>query len=672
MDSLLDPHVLLAPVRDDDGHIVDFVYTYVNDAALEDHNRTREALIGARFGTILPSEWDSGIFREYARVLETGKPYVGNGVPLTDDTNGGRQRRYDLRGILVGEELMLSWRDVTDRERTIEALAESEARFRLLAENATDLVFHIDDQGKILWVSPSVTSLMGLEPAELVGRTGMRLCEPEDHSTLISAVEQMLAGETAVCRVRLLHADGERRWVEITFRGISGADAAHPGGVAAVRDIHAEVVAERALEHAVVFDSLTGLARRSLALERIQAKLDEAQASGEAWSLLCAGVDGLSRINSAYTYAAGDEVIKEIASRLVEAAGSEDRVARIAGDEFAILIPELQSPAEAAVAANEILSAARGAVDIGEAKVDVTVSVGIATGVGGDAQILLRDATAAMRQAGRRSSDTWKFLDGNAGAEAQRVLKMQHDLRQDIALGLIQPWFMPIVDLQTNNVMGYEALARWVRAEGGVVLPAGFLSVAEGSDLILDLDAAILRQACEALAVLPEDQHVAVNLSPLTLALSNVPDLVRSAVQETGIDPQRLHLEITETSVVAVTDAVITAMREVSAMGISWWIDDFGTGFSSLSHLRDLPIDGIKLDRAFAGVVSDDAEEASRLRRLAQGIFGLATGLELRTVAEGVEHAEQAEVLTQQGWQCGQGWLFGKARPITELLPSLS
>lgn len=611
MDSLLDPHVLLAPVRDAEGHIVHFVYTYVNDAALEDHNRTREALIGARLGTILPSEWDSEIFLEYARVLETGQPYVGNGIPLVDDAHGGRQRCYDLRGILVGEELMLSWRDVTDREKMIEALAESEGRFRLLAENAMDLVFHIDDEGRILWVSPSVRSMLGLEPASLVGRTGIRLCEPEDQPTLVSAVKQMLAGETAVCRVRLLRFDGGRRWVEITFRGLSGADSAHQGGVAAVRDIHAEVVAERALEHAVVFDALTGLARRSLALEHIQAKLDEVQATGEAWSLLCAGIDGLSQINNAYTFEAGDEVIKEVAVRLIQAAGE-------------------------------------------------------------DAHILLRDATAAMRQAGRKSSDSWKFLDGNAGAEAQRVLELQHDLRQDIALGLVQPWFMPIVDLKTNAVTGYEALARWVRAEDGVSLPAEFLAVAEGSDLILELDAIILRQACEALAVLPEDQHVAVNLSPLTLALSDVPELVRSAVQIAGIDPQRLHLEITETSVVTVTDVVVAAMREVSAMGVSWWIDDFGTGFSSLSHLRDLPIDGIKLDRAFAGVVSDDKVEASRLRRLAQGIFGLATGLELRTVAEGVEHAEQAAVLTQQGWQCGQGWLYGQAAPLAEIAPSFS
>jgi EAL domain-containing protein (putative c-di-GMP-specific phosphodiesterase class I) len=230
---------------------------------------------------------------------------------------------------------------------------------------------------------------------------------------------------------------------------------------------------------------------------------------------------------------------------------------------------------------------------------------------------------------------------------------------------------MPIVDLKTQSVVGYEALARWIRLDGNVVYPDGFLPVAESSDIILDLDAAILRQACQALTVISHEQHIAVNLSPVTLALADVPGLVRAALEEFGVEPTRLHLEVTETSIVTVTDAIVAAMHEVSDMGVCWWIDDFGTGFSSLSHLRDLPIDGIKLDRGFVSAISGNGEEAGRSYRLAQGILGLAQGLGLQTVAEGVEDQGQAEVLTKQGWQLGQGWLYGKARPVTDLTPSL-
>ena len=671
MDSLIDPHVLLDPVRDEHGAIVDFVYTYVNDAAIGDHRLTKEQLLGAHFSDLLPSEVDAGVVRDYARVIDTGEPYVANSITLADDTHGGALRTYDVRGIRVGGELMLSWRDVTDRERTIEALADSEMRFRMLAENATDLVFHVDADGSIVWVSPSAEKLLGVHPDSLVGTSGVALCEPVDQPEMIHALNRMRAGEMTTRRMRLRQPGGDFRWVEVIFRGIMSDDGSQHGGVAAVRDIHAEVMTEQALERAVTFDALTGLARRSLALQRIQEKLDEKRPSGGTWHLLCAGINGLSRINSAYTYAAGDEVIKAVAERLVKVAGAQDRVARIAGDEFVILFPDLQTPADAALAATVVLDAVRGPVHVGEAEVDVTVSVGIAFADSHTAQSLLRDATSAMWQTSDAGSDSWAFLDGNAGVEAQRVLHLQHDLRDELIQGRVQPWLMPIVDLKTQSVVGYEALARWIRLDGNVVYPDGFLAVAESSDIILDLDAAILRQACQALTVISQEQHIAVNLSPVTLALADVSGLVRAALEEFGVEPTRLHLEVTETSIVTVTDTIVAAMHEVSDMGVCWWIDDFGTGFSSLSHLRDLPIDGIKLDRDFVSAISGNGEEAGRSYRLAQGILGLAQGLGLQTVAEGVEDQGQAEVLTKQGWQLGQGWLYGKARPITDFSPSL-
>ncbi len=549
--------------------------------------------------------------------------------------------------------------DVTEQVEARHRIEESERRYRLLAENAMDLVLALDMHAYIQWVSPSVEQLLGYQPEELTSKFAAMLLHPDDLHLLLEAAAGARTGHSETCRVRMRTKAGVDRWVEATPRGVYDEQHTLIGGVIGVRDIHREVLAQEALQQEVDFDALTGLAKRNLAVKRIQEILDTRSTPG--WALLYLGVNGMTAINQAYTYLAGDEVLKAVADRLVKAAGARDRVARATGDEFVILLRDIESPSSAAGAAEKLLDAIKGPVDFNGQSLEVTGCIGIAMANEHHADDLLRDASAAMRQAAAKGRGFWEFIDRNVGEETRQSLSLQAALRRAIDNDNLHAWFMPIASIHDGSVVGYEALIRWVDSGNLISSPVEFLEVAEQTGLILTIDRVILSKAINAMSALPRDRHVAVNISAATLASGSLTSWIHEELDRSGSDPTRLHLEVTETDLFQVTDRVRETMRGLAALGISWWVDDFGTGFSSLSHLRDLPISGLKLDRSFTSGLAATENYATRL---AQGLAGLALGLDLRTIAEGVETDEQAKILADQGWQMGQGWLYGKAEPL--------
>jgi EAL domain-containing protein (putative c-di-GMP-specific phosphodiesterase class I) len=273
-----------------------------------------------------------------------------------------------------------------------------------------------------------------------------------------------------------------------------------------------------------------------------------------------------------------------------------------------------------------------------------------------------------MWQATAKGPDSWEFMDADAGEQSRRSLLLRQELASALDGGAVQPWLMPVVDLASGQVSGYEVLARWVEPDGTVRLPAEFLAAAEDSHLILDLDRRMISESVRILAHLPEHQHLAVNVSGASLTVGSVESWVGEALAATGVSASRLHLEVTETALFGVTREVHEVMQRLRDRGIRWWADDFGTGFSSLTHLRDLPVHGLKLDRSFTAGLS---EGTGRERRLAEGLVGLARGLGLATVAEGIETVEQSEILADQGWLLGQGWLFGRPQSAATVLAAL-
>lgn len=665
MDSLLDPHVLMTPVRNDHGDIVDFLIIDANEAGAVDHGTTRAGMVGSRLSELAPSEVDSEMLGLYVQTAESGLPLVLDGHNIVDDARGGELRAFDLRAVSVADGLIVTWRDVTDREKEAAALAEREHRYRLLAENATDLVFFVGPDQRLAWVSPSIAPVLGYEPTDLVGRDGRDLMHPDDAAPEIGAwpMEDGAKASPVVERVRLRTSSGSYRWFEVTYRALREDSGEFIGGVVAARDIDAEVRASIDLEREMSFDSLTGLARRGLAVRRIQQVLD--RHPDRRCTLIVAGVDRLSLVNTAYGLDGGDLVLQAVAERLTRACGTHDVVARIGGDEFAILLPDAEGAAAAAREAARLLAAIRGPVLLRDGRVEVTASLGISIAGGRPAEVLLAEGASAMRQATKSGPDRWQFVDGDAGEESRLALAREALLRVALGEGRIHAWFMPVVDLATGQVRGYEALARCIEADGSVRPPADFLPAVEAGGDVLELDRAMLRQSIAALTSLPVAVHVAVNVSGASLASSDFLDRARSLLLQSGVTPARLHLEVTETTLVHVTASTAQRMSVLADMGVTWWVDDFGTGFSSISHLRDLPIGGLKLDRTFTAGVHD---ERGRAARLAEGLAGLANGLGLETVAEGIEDEGQAAILAAQGWRLGQGYLYGRAVPLETLL----
>ncbi len=416
------------------------------------------------------------------------------------------------------------------------------------------------------------------------------------------------------------------------------------------------------LDHSQRHDAVSGLAVRSVALARIRQALDRQAGSGSILAVLSIGVDGLTPVNDALTHAGGDQLIAFLAGRIVREIGEPDRVGRGTGDEFIVLLSDLASAAEAAHTAERILTACRASITIGGQPIDPTVSIGIATTAGGALpDELLRDASLAMRQAKARGRNCFALLDDALATEAHTRLLFAAEIQRGLVMEEFAAWFMPIVCFASGEVTGYEALARWVRPDGIDVTPAEFLPCAERRGLIVRIDQLVLRQALATLSRLPEGLTMAVNVSAATLAQPDHPELVAEALEAARVSPDRLHLEVTETALLSVTDRIRQQMEQLAGRGVRWYVDDFGTGYSSVSHLRDLPIAGLKLDRSFTCAMR--AKDTKSLR-LSQALVGVAEGLELDTVAEGVETIEEARLLTSQGWLRGQGWLYGKATPL--------
>lgn len=428
------------------------------------------------------------------------------------------------------------------------------------------------------------------------------------------------------------------------------------------RHIGVEVELRRQLEQALRTDPLSGLASWSVLIAQLEERMARPRGEVVAPALLSIGVDRLSQVNDALTHRAGDRLIASIAARLSAVVEAPDLVARGTGDTFLVLLGGCASVAEVGAMAERLRLACKGPIAFEDQMLEPTVSIGLVIAAPAlKADELLRDASLAMRQAAAQGRDRCVVAQPQASDEPRRALTLQAEIRSALEADGFEAWFMPVVDLATAGLRGYEALVRWVQADGTVVMPDAFLPIARRSNLAVEIDLQVLRRSITALAALPVDCFVAANVTPATLGHPDLAAQVSRWLQEAGVVPNRLHLEITETDLLTLAPGVREPIDCLAALGVRWWIDDFGTGFSSISHLRDLPIHGIKLDRSFTAAIGEGDLKSVRL---AQALAGLADGLGLATVAEGVESAAEAAALLEFGWQAGQGWHYGKALPL--------
>ncbi|OIQ82941.1 phytochrome-like protein cph2 [mine drainage metagenome] len=547
---------------------------------------------------------------------------------------------------------------------------ESTQRYRLLAENASDILCHTNRDFVVQWVSPSVSKVLGWEPAQLVGSNILDLIHPDDLEFKVAAGEAISPQNSTVYEARYRSVDGDYRWFSVVSRSVFDNDNQSAGQVSAARDITDEREVRKRLEYQAFHDMPTGLHNRVWILDILEKDLSSAQRSNSIVAVLFIDLDQFKVVNDSLGHVAGDEMLLNIAARITSALRGEDRIGRFGGDEFVVVLPSVSDPQEVERVAQRITTAVGVEQDIQGRRIVTTTSIGIALSRStSTAESLLRDADSAMFRAKNAGRNRWQFFDNDMHVEALARLTLEEELRRAIAKSEFQVFYQPIVDLSDARIIGHEALLRWVHPTRGLLTPEAFLSVAEDDGLIVDIGRQVLDQVCTMLSAHTNlEGPISINVSAKELAegswLANFTD----TLNRHGVDPGWIIVEITETAAFHMSQDIRQIFKELEALGVGLHLDDFGTGFSSISLLRDLPITGVKLDRSF---VANLTQTGSASDALAVGLGGLVNGLNLTGIAEGIETAKQAHFLQAIGWAHGQGYYYGRpASRLVETSPS--
>jgi diguanylate cyclase (GGDEF)-like protein len=429
-----------------------------------------------------------------------------------------------------------------------------------------------------------------------------------------------------------------------------------------------ELVAKRTeeLNYLSYYDALTTLPNRSLFEDRLSQAILLMQENQEI-ALLFVSLDGFKKVRDTLGHESGNEILQEVAKRLRSKVNENSTVARFEGDEFAVLLPQVDGTDEAAEIANSINNALKKPYNAGGNEVFITASIGISfyPDDGKDAQGLLKNAGAALLTAQEGGGDLYYFYTTGMNSEALKRLALESNLRNALARGEFEMHYQPKIDINTGNISGMEALIRWNQSYGGPISPAEFIPLAESTGLILPIGEWILSTSCLQGKRWQDEGHelnLSVNLSVRQFQQPDLTERICAIVESTGFDCNFLHLEITESAIMGDTEVAVRTLNELRQLGIKISLDDFGTGYSSLSYLKRLPIDLLKIDKSFVEDITNNSDDAA----LVEAIIKLAHTLNLKVIAEGVETEEQLNFLRRLKCDEWQGYLFSKALPVAD------
>lgn len=672
MSAPLHPLILVATPEDSLGHALarSLEEMGLPVQVMTSFESTLEALSPGRFHVVLLDSLLAGppgldVLGEVRRRLPAGDPSLmvlanpAEGIGLAEALERGADDGMTLpvSGPVAAARLKVHLRMI----EAVRRLRHTEERFSLLLTGSNEGLWDWDLRTQKVYYSPFWKQLLGLQehevgdaPAEWMDRI-----HPEDRERVEEELRQHLAGRSAsfASQHRLQHADGGYRWM--VLRGVArreeGAD--EPVRIAGTL---ADVTASR------LYDALTGLPNRTLMLDRIERAIARARRKSELiFALLVVSLDRFEVLQTQFSEREIRTILATAGKRLQQLMRTADTVARLEGPNFAIHLDEIRHVSDARRVAGRVAEALGAPIELVGREVRLSTSIGIALSVTGyeRPEDIVRDAFVAMNQARSGGGNRQEMFDQKMQSEVELRMRLEADLRRALERDEFQVFYQPIVSLETWRISGFEALVRWRHPERGLVSPAEFIPVAEETGQIVPIGEWVLRESSRQMKCW-QDEHpeldlsISVNLSGRQVAEPDLVDTVARVIDETGLRPGSLKLELTETLLMHHYEGAIQKMHHLRDMGIKLSIDDFGTGYSSLSHLHRFPIDFLKVDRSFVGRVGQDARESE----IVKVIVGLGRNLGMQVIAEGVETSEQAGFLRDLECEYGQGYYF--ARPL--------
>lgn len=610
------------------------------------------------------------------------------GVGVTDSAPRivgvpGRRGADDVRWVQVrsrvvpdgvggGTATVVTIMDTSGLRDAAEALSRSDAQFRKAMDNAPIGMALVDLDWQLMEVNRAFATLMGSTVTALRGTPFSSLSHPHDIHIERDQLQRLYDGQGTqfTCEKRYVRADGNVVWAVLDVGLVRHAGGVPDHYVVQVRDSTDDRMTSELMAHRAMHDPLTGLANRTLLQEVLQDVLDQPDADARV-GVIAVDLDGFKVLNDRFGHATGDTALIHVAGVLRAATGGRGTVARLGGDEFVIVVQDPNCSKALFEIAAAIHHGLKRPVQVKRHQIELRASVGIAMAdadtMEGGAPTMLGAADAAMYRAKLAGKSRTEVFHPSMLSTTSDQAGLTTELESAIENGQLVLHYQPILELSTRTVVGYEALVRWQHPTRGLLLPAAFLPLIQDRKLSLSLGASLVDQAAQFLNQGPSHTAwVSINVSADQLGDSEFADRVLTAIGRHHLSPQRLVIELTEASLVAPNTRIRHELTELRNAGVPILLDDFGTGVSPLSYLRDLPVSGVKLDMSFVAGIPEDPAGA----RVSRALGALARELGLATIAEGIETEAQAEFLADCGWRYGQGWLFGVARPsdaVTEM-----
>ncbi|AIS17064.1 diguanylate cyclase [Pseudomonas rhizosphaerae] len=534
------------------------------------------------------------------------------------------------------------------------ALAQSESRFRDVAEASSDWIWETDCDGRVTYLSDRFEAVTGLDKAHWLGTCIDERVDLPDGSLLA-----WLRSNDGHCNLTT-----ECSYVDVHLHRRTARIAARTIGVQGFRgtatDVTEEIEARRRVEYLSRHDVLTGLPNRSQLRDYLESRLENALAASQSLIMLTIDLDRFKPVNDLLGHATGDRVLYEIGARIRQCVRSQDIVARVGGDEFVMVVAGPIGHEEIEALCRRLIELIEQVIEVDDQDIHVSASIGIAVSPGDAAHApeLLRYSDIALYEAKASGRGTWRFYDGDMNARIVERRRLESDLRYAIKHGELRLHYQPRFRISDGQMVGAEALVRWQHPQRGLLAPDAFIPIAEDTGLITALGDWVMNAACRQASQWPEALFISVNVSSKEFQNGQLVERVKAALQRTGLTAARLELEVTESVMLEDADNALTLMRALKALGVRLAMDDFGTGYSSLSYLRSFPFDGLKIDRSFVSRLGDSQPDLA----IIEAVIGLGRALSLTVTAEGVETQEHLRLLDSVACDEGQGYYL--SRPL--------